>query len=68
MRWTRKYQDTTLWHAWYAWHPVNISTDFHAIELVWLEHLERREHFYRDGSWWEYRFPATDAQHPRQPR
>lgn len=52
-RWTRR----TLWHRWFAWHPVEVSDG----EWWWLETVERRECYqgsHAGGTfWWEYRVP-----------
>jgi hypothetical protein len=55
MKWKAKEpKDLSLWHRWFAWHPVKVGTFW-----IWLETIERRGNMQYDfaDSWfqWEYR-------------
>jgi hypothetical protein len=66
---TREYVRTeqarrrSLWHPWFAWHPVLVSVDEEFACWVWLEHLERKWSLGRYGNHghWRYRYPAVHA-------
>ncbi len=55
-------QRRRLWHKWFAWHPVCLSSGI----MVWLEQIERRGGFdhrknraFGNAPWrWEYRSQA----------
>jgi hypothetical protein len=57
MRWaTRQPRDTKQWARWFAWRPIRVGT-----EWVWLEYVDRREHFRFDQITSEYRDAAPDS-------
>lgn len=37
-----KYRALRHWHKWFAWYPVQVTTDGHKQMRVWLETIERR--------------------------
>lgn len=53
MRWsTKEPVNTSDWHEWYAWHPVQING---TSDWVWFERVERREITNWSESIWIYR-------------
>ena len=72
MRWvTREYVRTeqarrrSVWHRWFAWHPVVVRVEEEFDHWVWLETLERKWTVgrYRNHGHWRYRHPGA---HPEQ--
>lgn len=58
MRRTRKYQDPTEWHPYFALFPTTVwSGDFSSRTTVWLEWIECRMIPGHDGMLWHYRLP-----------
>jgi len=54
MIWKHTKQASTLWHQWFAWHPVRTP-----VYTVWLARVWRREVGHRGCSGditWEYSF------------
>lgn len=45
------------WHRWFAWHPVCVGRS----DSRWLETVERRRDWDRDGGFWEYRIASPTA-------
>ena len=72
MRWaTRQHVLTaqakrrSLWHRWFAWHPVVVSVEEELDHWVWFEHLERKWSVGRYGDEkgrWRYRHPVVHAE------
>ena len=56
----RRLQDRSVWHRWYAWHPVQVSE--RGVEfLVWLEWVERRGGWTGTGWTVWYRMPKREG-------
>jgi len=74
MRWTTREHVRTeqakrrsVWHRWFAWHPVLVSVGEEFACWVWLETLERKWSIGRYGDrkgHWRYRHPAVHVEHP----
>ena len=47
----KRYQNRSVWHRWYAWHPVHIDL----VGWVWLQDVERRQVPYKGSHYWSYR-------------
>jgi len=70
MRWvTREYVRTeqarrrSVWHRWFAWHPVIVSVEEEFDHWVWFERLERKWSLGKyGGGHWRYRHPVVLAQ------
>ena len=45
-----KLQNTSVWHRWFAWHPVTVENTF-----VWLSYVERKAFECWAGPDFEYR-------------
>lgn len=60
MRWGRsgRWDDSRVWHLWFAWHPVTIDSSG---QRVWLEYVERKNtaNFVRSLYDYIYRNPAV---------
>jgi len=71
MRWvTREYVRTeqarrrSVWHRWFAWHPVIVRVEEEFDHWVWFERLERKWSLSKYGKGhWRYRHPRA---HPEQ--
>jgi hypothetical protein len=64
---TEQARRRSLWHPWFAWHPVLVSVDEEFACWVWLEHLERKWSLgrYRNQKGrWRYRYPAVPVEQP----
>lgn len=59
MKWIKLHNDKTLWHRWFAWHPVVVDVkDDGSQEYVWLEYVQRCGIYYSwiEGSYWEWNY------------
>ena len=72
MRWatrqhvlTSKARRRSLWHHWFAWHPVVVTADDELENWVWLERVERKWSIGKYGGKgrWKYRLLMV---HPEQ--
>ena len=67
MRWatrqhvlTSQAQRRSLWHQWFAWYPVVVSSHNELDHWVWFERLERKWSIGTYGSGlWRYRHPKV---------
>lgn len=50
MRFKVRRRDLSVWHRWFAWHPVCTENAW-----VWLEYVERRVMYYTYDDFPEYR-------------
>jgi hypothetical protein len=75
MRWatrqhvlTSRAKQRSVWHRWFAWHPVIIGAEQEEFDhWVWFETLERKWSLGRYGDrkgHWRYRHPAVPAKQP----
>jgi len=64
---TSRAKQRSVWHRWFAWHPVIVSVKDEVDHWVWLERLERK---WSDGRYgdqkghWRYRHPVVSAKQP----
>jgi hypothetical protein len=72
MRWvtrehvrTERAKKRSVWHRWFAWHPVVVRVEKGFEQRVWFAPLERKWSFGRYGEQkghWRYRHPLVRAE------